>query len=43
MIGLGSDKKVKVSLVDVVNCLFVFVSVLEKAPVAKDLDMRNKL
>ena len=33
----------KVSLVDVVNCLFVFVSVLEKACVAKDLDMENKL
>ena len=33
----------KVSLVDVVNCLFVFVSVLEKASVAKDLDMENKL
>ena len=31
----------KVSLVDVVNCLFVFVSVLEKACVAKDLDMEK--
>ena len=36
-------KKVKVSLVDVVNCFVYIVSVLEKACVAKDLDMENKL
>ena len=33
----------KVSLVDVVNCFVYIVSVLEKACVAKDLDMENKL